>query len=416
MTAELTTILLCVAGSAVSSGSETALVSVSRLRLRHLRSEGSRGAAIALGLIDRRDRILAVTLVMTNIFNIAGAAIATALLERQLGPLGSVVATITMTCIFLVLSEIVPKAYFRHHPERTLVGTAPMWRALSLALTPIIFPIDRLSRWLFRLFHRTPRSLFTTREEIRLLLEESAERGSLKQMEQDMLESTLQYGETTARQVMVPIAEVAMLPESARTDAFQALVRTHGHTRIPVYRDRVDQIVGLVNVFDVLYDEEPKTFIKSYVRRARLVPDTKPIGELFLEMQQERESLVVVVNEFSACFGIVSVEDILEEIFGELSDEHEDATPEIRKLGEGCYAINARAGIDDVVDETGWELPKVGFETMAGFVNYRLGRIAKKGERFDEGPLTVEVVDADRYGVRQLEISERHDAEDGASS
>jgi CBS domain containing-hemolysin-like protein len=223
-----------------------------------------------------------------------------------------------------------------------------------------------------------------------------------------MLESALEYSETTSREVMVPIGEVALLREGARTSEFLELVRERGYTRIPLYREeRVDQIAGLVNVFDVLYDPEPKTFVRAYMRPARLVPDSKPIDVLFLEMQRERENLVVVVSEFGSCIGVVSTEDIVEEIFGELTDEHEDATPEIRKLGPGHFRITARTDIDDLNHETGWAIPEGDYQTVGGYVLHRLGRVPKKGELFTEGRLRVRVVDADRYSVRMVEIQER---------
>ena len=206
---------------------------------------------------------------------------------------------------------------------------------------------------------------------------------------------------------MVPISEVALLLETAQTRELIALARQLGHTRIPVYRERVDQIVGLVNVFDVVYEKHKKTFIRPYMRPARLVPDTKGIDELFLEMQRARESLAVVVNEFGACIGIVALEDIIEEIFGELSDEHEDATPEIQKKGPGRFRVSARTDIDDFNDETGLAIHKVGFETVGGYVLHRLGRIPRKGETFTDGDLTVHVIEADRYGVKTVELIQR---------
>jgi CBS domain containing-hemolysin-like protein len=173
----------------------------------------------------------------------------------------------------------------------------------------------------------------------------------------------------------------------------------------------VDQIVGLVNIFDILYDKEPKTFIRSCIRPIRLVPETKPIDQLFVEMQRERESLAVVVNEFGACFGVLTLEDILEEIFGELADEHEDITPEIQEEGVGHFRVSGMTDIDDLKDETGLVIPKEGFETVGGYVLQRLGRIPRTGESFEEGDITVRVVESDRYSVKIVELI-RKDAVD----
>ena len=407
MMLELVLLLFCVLGSAFGSGSETALVSASRTRIQHLASKGVRSARLALGILNQRERILAATLIVTNVFNIAGAAIATVSFQRWIGSLAPIAAIAVMTCVFLVVSEIVPKAYFRHHADQMLVKAAVLWKVLSWILAPITFPVQVLTNSVFRLFGSRPKSLYTTREEIKLVLEESAETGGLGRHEQEMLESTLDYATTIVREVMVPISEVALLLETARSEELISLVRMQPYTRIPVYRERVDQIVGLVNVFDVLYDKQRKTFLRPYVRPARLVPDTKGIDKLFLEMQRARESLAVVVNEFGACIGIVTLEDIIEEIFGELADEHEDATPEIQKKGPGCFQVSARTDIDDLNDETGFAIPKVGFETVGGYVLHRLGRIPRKGETFTDGDLDVHVIEADRYGVKMVELTRK---------
>lgn len=404
MSFELFLLFVCVVVSGFAAGSETALVSASRFRLRHMVSEGRKAATVALDLLDRKERILAVTLIVTNLFHIAGGALATKTFEKWLGALGSVAATISMTCIFLILSEIVPKAYFRHHADRMLVGTAPLWKAVSWLLAPITFPVHLFSKLLFHLRGQEPTSLFPSREEIKLAVVESAEEGSLDAHEQELLESALNYATKSVREVMVPIGQVALLPETSETAELLQLVRERGFTRIPIYQDRVDRIVGIVNVFHILYDAERKPALRSYVRSVRLVPDSKRIHALFLEMQQKRELLVVVVNEFGACIGIITLEDIIEELFGELSDEHEDATPEIRQEAPGRFRVSALADIDDVNDETGFEIPKAGYETIGGYVLYRAGRIPRKGESFMEGPLTVRVLEADLYGVKTLEL------------
>ena len=404
---EMVILFLCIVGSGFGSGSETALVSASRTRLQHMASEGLRSARFALGILNQRERILAATLIVTNVFNIAAGAIATVSFQRWIGSLAPIAATVVMTCVLLVISEIVPKAYFRHHADQMMVKTAVVWKFFSWILAPITFPVEVLTNLVFRLFGSRPRSLYTTREEIKLVLQESGETGGLGRHEQEMLESTLDYATTIVREVMVPISEVALLLETARSEELISLVRMQPYTRIPVYRERVDQIVGLVNVFDVLYDKQRKTFLRPHVRHARLVPDTKGIDKLFLEMQRARESLAVVVNEFGACIGIVTLEDIIEEIFGELADEHEDATPENQKKGPGCFQVMARTDIDDLNDETGFAIPKVGFETVGGYVLHRLGRIPRKGETFTDGNLDVYVIEADRYGVKMVELTRK---------
>jgi CBS domain containing-hemolysin-like protein len=404
MTIELMMLLICIAGSTFASGSETALVSASRTRLQQLAKNGKRGARRAMGLLDDRERVLVVTLITTNVFNISAGAISTLALRQWIGPFGPIVAIALMASILLVLSEIVPKAFFRHHAEHALIRAALIWQILTWALFPITFPIHLFTRLLFRVFRCEAKNVYRTRDEIKLMIEESVESGGLQESQHDMLQSTLDYSSTIVREVMVPISEVALLPETARTEDFLDLVRDKGYTRIPIYRERVDQIVGLANIFDVLYDNQRKTFIRPYMRPIRIVPETKAIDKLFVEMQGEREQLAVVVNEFGACFGIVTLEDIMEEIFGELADEHEDATLTIQEKEPNCFLVNGMTDIDDLKDETAIDITKEGFETVGGYVLHRMGRVPQKGESFRDGEFTVRIVKADRYTVKTVEM------------
>lgn len=400
---------VCVLGSAFSSGSEVALVSASRRRLQQLAAEGVHNARRALALIAEKDRPFAVILIATNLFNISCGVIGTAMCQQWMGPAGAVVATVVVTSLLLVFGEIVPKALFLYHADQLLPKSSMFWRVFLFLCTPLIWPINVVTTIVCRLLGNGRKPAYsTTRDEIKLILEESAESGGLPQDQQVMLESALNYATTIAREVMVPISEVALLPETASTKELMDLVRDEGHTRTPVYRERIDQIIGFVNIFDLFYDTPQKTYIRPYIRSARLVPETKQIDKLFVEMQLKRESIAVVVNEFGACFGIITLEDIMEEIFGELADEHEDPRPEIQDKGAGLYHVDGTADIDDLRSVTGIEIEKAGFETVAGYALYRFGKIPSKGESFTDGSLTVRVLEADRYSVKTLEMI-RHD-------
>jgi len=324
-----------------------------------------------------------------------------------LGPWGPLAATVGVTSVLLILGEIVPKAFFRHHAERSLIRAAFVWKIFAWALTPVTIPINIMTRLLFRMCRCAPRNVYRTRDEIKMVIDESVEAGGLPEDQHEMLQSTLDYSSTIVREVMVPISEVALLPETARSEQFLDLVRDKGYTRIPIYRERVDQIVGLVNVFDILYDKRKTTFVRPYKRPIRIVPETKPIDKLFVEMQRERERLAVVVNEYGACFGIVTLEDIMEEIFGELADEHEDATPDNQEKGAGHFLVSGTTNKDDLKEETGIDIVKPGYETVGGYVLHRMGRVPRKGESFRDGDVTVRILEADRYSVKTVEMVRR---------
>lgn len=220
-----------------------------------------------------------------------------------------------------------------------------------------------------------------------------------------MLQSILDFGHTTAREVMVPMPSVVSLDRDASVDMLRALVRRRGYTRIPIFDHRVDRVVGVVHVFDVLLDPDRGETMEGYMRPVTLVPETKRIDRLMVEMQRRGESMVVVVNEFGSCTGAVTMEDIVEEIMGELADEHEVGVKRIRSLGEGTYIVDALTDIDDLNEELKLDLPKLRYDTLGGLVMRRLGRIPREGERFEIGGVTFEVIEVHPFGVKSVMLS-----------
>jgi CBS domain containing-hemolysin-like protein len=227
-----------------------------------------------------------------------------------------------------------------------------------------------------------------------------------------MLQSILDFGKTTAREVMVPMPSVVSIEGVTSADMLRATLRRRGYTRIPVYERRVDRIVGVVNVFDVLLDPEGGKTMEEYMRPVTFVPETKRIDRLMVEMQRRGESIVVVVNEFGSCIGIVTMEDIIEEIMGELADEHEVGVKRIRSLGEGSYIVEALTDIDDLNEELGLDLPKLRYDTVGGLVLRRLGRIPREGEQFEMSGLVFEIVEVYPYGVRTVKLTLAKKTED----
>ena len=217
-----------------------------------------------------------------------------------------------------------------------------------------------------------------------------------------MLRSALDFAETSVREVMVAMPEAVAIERESSCDLLRALVRRYGFTRLPVYERRIDKVIGLVNVFDLLFDPEPAESIGKYIREAPLVPETKRIERLLTELQRDRQTMAVVVSEFGSCVGIVTLEDIVEEIFGELVEEHEVSARKLRRMGPLTWMVDAQTDIDDVNEELGVELPKGRYDTVNGFILRRLGRIPSEGESFEYHGMEFRVVDAHRYGVRMV--------------
>jgi CBS domain containing-hemolysin-like protein len=382
--------------AALFNGAEMGLVSVNRLKLRHAVQRGSASARSLRRLLDRQEAVLTTTLLLNNLFTISGAAVATYVFDQTLGEPGIVAAMITMTAAHVVLSEIVPKAIFRHLADQLMPLLAPVLRAAVTLLSPVVGILTAIYRRLLP----GPRSLFVSREELLLLVKESSRDVGSRFRERKMLESVFDFSETVAREVMIPLSDVVTIDESAPREELLELVRRHGHTRIPVYRRRPDRIASFVNVFDLLYDREPKPRVADYTRQIPIFPDSKRIDRLLKDLQSRRASMAAIVSEFGMVVGIVTVEDIIEEIMGEILDEHEETAPKIRQVAPHTYLVDARTDVDDLNQELGLDLPKDRFDTLGGLLLKRFGRIPQAGEVARVRGVQLRVEEADEFSIR----------------
>ena len=363
--------------------------------------------------------MLATTLVGINLSNITAASVATGGLQRLLEDHWrpwqiSLLTTGGVTLVLLLVSEITPKSYAKQRADRFLITAARPVLATEQLLLPVAALVRGYLALLLRLLGRTPRRPMITRDELKILVHDVKSETGPSRKEKKMLRSALDFRETTAREVMLPMSEVVSIEREGSADLLRTLVRRYGFTRLPVYERRVDRVIGLVNVFDLLFDPQPDEEIARYIREPVLVPETKRIDRLMAQMQRERQTMAVVVSEFGSCIGIVTMEDIVEEIVGELSEEHEVGTRKIRQLSPRSWVIDALTDIDDVNEELGLELPKGKFDTINGLVLRRLGHIPAEGESFVLGGVEIEVVDAHRYGVRSVKLTLRDEAETSA--
>jgi CBS domain containing-hemolysin-like protein len=394
-------VFFSIVGAAFFNGAEMGLVSVNRLRLRQGVERGSRSAIALRRLLDRQEAVLSTALLGINFFTLSGAAVATSVLEARMGDVGPLVATIIMTSAHVVFSEIVPKAIFRQLADQLMPAVTPVLRLAVAVTSPVVGAITAV----YRLFLPGPQSLFVSREELLLLVREATQEVGSRFRERKMLESVFDFSETVAREVMIPLSDVVAIDEEAPREALLELVRRHGHTRIPTYQGRPDKIAGFVTVFDVLYDREPRARVADYRRVIPIFPDSKRIDRLLRDLQARRTSMAAIVNEFGMVVGIVTLEDIIEEIMGELADEHEASAPKIRRVARGTYLIDARTDVDDLNQELGLALPKERYDTLGGFLLKRFGRVPVSGESLRFRGMHFRVEEADAYAVRWVRLT-----------
>lgn len=395
----LTLILLSILGSALFAGLETGLVSLNRVNLRVRARRGDAGAQALLRFLQRPERALATFLVGNTLCNIGGGALASQWAVQATGSetAGSLLATAVLSVILLVTAEMAPKTYFRMRAD----AVVPRFLWFIQAATWVFAPVVRVTSALLHLITGPGRGTpFLTREELRELVRGSE--AGLVARERRMLESVLDFGQTVVREVMIPLPEVVSISETGTRDGLLSLARQHRFTRIPVFRERVDAIVGLVNIFDVLY-ADPAGDWNQFTRPIHVVPETTRINRVLVDLQHRRESMALVVNEFGACIGIVTLTDILEEILGEFAEEHEQPARPLQRVGD-AYVVEASFDIDDLNAELRLSLAKDRFDTVGGLILHRLGRIPEVGEKVRVGGVEFTVLAVHEYGLKRVRV------------
>jgi len=400
-------IIACIIGAAFFSGAETAFVSCNRIRIRHLAKGLDRNAQVAERLLAKPERVLATTLVGTNIFIVLGVVMAATyagILLRHYEGLGGVVATLLMTPVILIFSEAVPKAYFYRHADIITLRIVGIIRLFSYLFSPLVILSTFLTRRLMSLMgDESPKNPFVTRDELRVLMWESGRLGILEKHEQDMIHHIFKFRETPVKSVMVPLVSVDAIGVNQKIASALKVIGGRGHSRLPVYEGRIDNIIAYVSVGDLL-GKDLNTSIRKLMRPAFVVPETKSIADLLLDLKARGEHLAVVVDEYGGVSGIATLEDIVEEIVGELEDEYD--LPERELAGEepGGTLVDGSKDLDRVNEELGLSLPGGDYETLAGFIISLAGRIPRKGEKIRYEGIAFEILESTDRAIQKIKV------------
>jgi len=400
-------IVLAFLVTALFSAAEMSFIAANRLRLRHLAEAGNTNAARYLESFKQPQRLLSTAMMGSTISHIAASSVATWALMPMIGGAAALVVTLALTPLMLVFGEVIPKAVAREWATALILRLYPVIEVASKVLAPLSVSANALvGGALAMVGHRriTARA-FVSREELKLLLQMEPEEADVTSTEAEMIDKIFDLGETTVRAVMVPMVEVAALPETSSPDECVRLIAERGFSRIPIYADRIFNVVGVVTAMDLLRQGAAASDVRVLMRPATYVPETKRIDDLLREMQKSRVQLVVVVDEYGAAVGIATVEDIVEEVVGEIRDEHDRTLDTVERLPDGSYRVAGRANIDELNEALDWELPKRDFETVAGLVLATVHRIPLVGEVLHVGPYTVTVLEADERRVQRVRIT-----------
>lgn len=382
----LTVLGILIFCSAFFSASETAMFAANRVALRQRRAQGDRRASTASRLLGEPSQLLTTLLFGNTIANVGASVVATSialsLMSRRGGEWTAFVGT---ALVLLVLAEIAPKTLAARFADRLALWVSGPISAIQFALTPLIRVLSLLVAVLLRPFgaHVDVRGPLVTQEQLRYLVEVGEEEGVIEEEEREMIHSIFEFGETVVREVMRPRVDIVAVSADATINGALGLMIEHGHSRLPVYEGSIDHIVGVVYIKDLLPALRQGRLAQGLAGIQRppfFVPEAKKVSELFKEMQQKKISMAIVLDEYGGTAGMVTVEDLLEEIVGEIQDEYDLEEKPIQLLDDHTAMVNARTNIQEVNDLLGLRLPSEEVDTIAGLVYAICGRIPAQGE------------------------------------
>ena len=373
------------------SGSEIALVNADKFKMKHLASRGNKGAQLYMRMFQRPEVILGTTLVGTNLSIVALTTLGTLLMMHLFGAYGDLLAFIIFTPLFLVFDEVVPKSVYQQKANLLAPIVIFPLRFFSLLFYPFVFVFSRLARMATRLVgvKASHGSLFITREQVRVILEDTEQMANVDVFDRDRLIRAIRFAETTVADVMIPIGEVTMLSHRQSTEEAITIAREHGYFRLPVYEDEPGNILGVVvlGIWELMDPQLKSKSTEELRTPVWYVVENQPLDEIVDDLQQREDHMAIVVDEFGSAMGMITLEDVLERVVGEVINigySYEAYVPrhkgKIEKLGAGRYRIDGRVLISDVADATGILLADTTRHTIAGFVMEVLRHLPRAGE------------------------------------
>ena len=401
-------IILCLLLEGFFSGSEIGIVSADQIKLRHLAAKGSKGSKLALKMLEKPEFLLSVTLVGTNISVVTNTTMITALMLQLFGENGSWVAIAVAAPLIWIFGEIVPKSVFQQKADVLTPKVIFVLLFFSYLFYPILLFFSLLTRLLTKITGGANQSPFTLREEIVTMLQmPAASEGDIQPIEQNMIRRMFNFTETTVMDVMTPLIDVVVVEKNITCQEAKRISSEKAHVRLPVYDKRVDRIIGVLHTLELL-GLDPQEPITSFVHPTIYVTQSKSINAMLSELRAERSAIAVVVDEYGGATGIVTLEDIMEEVVEDLNDEYdasEDNTDRwIRHLGDNDYLVNARIEVNELCDRLNIELSKGRYATLAGLVLDKTHAVPEKGTIIKDGNISLVVQKSTAQSILDIRL------------
>lgn len=406
--------------SAFFSSSETALTTVSRMRILSLAEEGNSSAVTLLKVIDNKEKMLSAILIGNNIVNISVSSVTTILVTDLFGNYAVSIATAILTVLVLIFGEITPKTLATINNEKLALRFASVVYWLMYILTPVIFLINKLSSLVMKLFRidKSEKKSTYTENELKTIVNVSHAEGVIEADERKMLQNIFEFGDRQAKDIMIPRLDVCMIDVDSTYEEIMDVFQANRYTRIPVYENTTDNVIGIINIKDLLLYRHGESFnIRNYLRQPYFTYEYKGLSDLLLEMKKASVNITIVLDEYGAASGLLTLEDLIEEIVGDIRDEYDyDEEDELRPINENEYIAEAHMKLDDLNDMLKINLSSPEYDSVGGFIIEKLDRIAKSGDIVETPDVTLIVDSINKNRIEKVHIILHKQSSENTSS
>ena len=402
-------LVILLVGSGFFSASETALMSLSRIKMRHMEEDGVKGAKLVSSLVEDSNRLLTSILIGNNIVNIAATSIATSLFTATLGAQGVAMATGVMTVLVLIFGEITPKTISANNPEKASLVVSKPIKFFVIILTPVVWVFNIITKVIFKLFGVDDNGVkpFITEEELKTMVNVSHEEGLLEIEEREIINNVFEFGDMQAKEAMVQRLDIVAIDMEDSYDEIIELFKTEKLSRMPVYEETIDDIIGTLNIKDIIFlsDEEIENFdIKKYIRDPFFTYEFKKITQLLEEMKKDKSQMAIVVDEYGGTAGLITIEDLVEVIVGDIEDEYDEEEDEIQVINSNEFLVEGSTKISDVNEVLGIELESEEFDSIGGYIIGYIKHIPEENEVIEVDGIKFNIESVDKNRIKKIRI------------
>ena len=406
---QLVILVILIALSSFFSAAETALMSLNKIRIRHLVDENIKGAKLLEKLTNAPNKLLGSILIGNNIVNIGASALASSLTMKLFGDSGVALATGVMTVLVLIFGEITPKTIAKQKSEQISLRIIKIINIVVKVLTPLVFVFTQISQVFIKLLGAEPdvNESFITQEELKTMVGVSEEEGVLEEEEKEMIFNVFEFGDLQVKDVMIQRVDIVAVNVDVTYDEILDVIKQEQFSRIPVYNETIDDIVGVLNIKDLLFisDEDKKNFdIKKFMRDPFYTFEFKKVMELFAEMKKSRNHISIVLDEYGGTVGIATIEDLVEEVVGEIEDEYDQEEKEIQCINEKEYMLEGSTRLHDIKDIIGLDLESDEFDSIGGLIIGELGRFPEEKEEVTYNNIKFIVEEVDKNRIKKVRM------------